>query len=754
MLQKKSIDPEKLKIISFVTTAILMLFVNAILTNTIIKKTNILTEQKYKESYKILTEGYEEAIKHKLDVQLTALNSFNSPELKHLESKEIQKLLQEKKYNNHSSFLQVFFLDKDGNSWCQNGNVYESSDRDFYKAILKNNETIFFSSPVVIRPNKSAAIVYATAIYDNNNSVKGALCAAIDIYHFKKVINEIKIGTEGQLIMLDKHGKFIVHSDDSWLNKQYFPAVPGFQSKSSISVVNKKEGMIETFSTKEVPIFLFFRQIENTNWTLGLSIPKEGADTLKYTQLIYQILIIAISCLVIISVLILELSLFSFFSRNQLLATTRDSLTNLFTRQKFEDEAQRLLNRNKTSKFMLIETDIRGFKFLNQNNGIEEANKIVCYFSNFLAKLTEQNNGVLGRGHADHFYIFYKIESVHKAMNNFKEFHTNLANEIKNYEIQFFPKYGIAFYIPDSESKFKKTSIKELIGHATFAKNTIKENILTSYAIYDSTLLKKSNDEHYIESHMEQALQDKEFFVMYQPKIDLTTDKVVGAEALVRWNSSKLGLMTPYKFIPLFEKNNFIKKLDFYVYEEVFKFLQRCIDKNDPIVPISMNMSRNHNKPDKFIHDFLAIFRKYTIPPKYIQIELLERTALDRNILTSITTMLHKEGFTVAMDDFGTGESSLNLLTKVPVDVLKFDKSFLDEAINEEKTGLDQDSAEVISSLISLGKNLKKKTIFEGVETRVQVDFLKSIDCDQVQGFFYSKPLTEEEYLKFLKEHI
>ena len=116
--------------------------------------------------------------------------------------------------------------------------------------------------------------------------------------------------------------------------------------------------------------------------------------------------------------------------------------------------------------------------------------------------------------------------------------------------------------------------------------------------------------------------------------------------------------------------------------------------------------------------------------------------------------MLHKEGFTVAMDDFGTGESSLNLLTKVPVDVLKFDKSFLDEAINEERTGLDQDSAEVISSLISLGKNLKKKTIFEGVETRVQVDFLKSIDCDQVQGFFYSKPLTEEEYLKFLKEHI
>ena len=252
---------------------------------------------------------------------------------------------------------------------------------------------------------------------------------------------------------------------------------------------------------------------------------------------------------------------------------------------------------------------------------------------------------------------------------------------------------------------------------------------------------------------MQKALDDGEFFVVYQPKISLKDDKVCGAEALVRWNNPKEGFMTPDKFIPLFERNGFIKKLDFYVYEQVFKLLEKQIANGEKVVPISVNMSRNHNKAEKFIHDFLELFNKYNVPPQYVQLEIIERSFMDSNTLGEITKRLHQEGFSVAMDDFGSGESSLNMLTSIPVDVLKFDRVFLLSSMNEDGT-MDSKSAEFIQILINLSKNLDKQSVFEGVETKEQRDFLKSINCDVIQGYFYSKPLVEKDFLEFLKEHI
>ena len=148
----------------------------------------------------------------------------------------------------------------------------------------------------------------------------------------------------------------------------------------------------------------------------------------------------------------------------------------------------------------------------------------------------------------------------------------------------------------------------------------------------------------------------------------------------------------------------------------------------------------------------MEIFTKYSIPPSLIQIEILERSVMDNNTLQDITEKLHKEGFSVAMDDFGSGESSLNMLTKIPVDVLKFDREFLNASTNSEGR-IDRKSQKFIQVLVNLSKNLEKQTIFEGVETQAQRDFLRSIDCDQAQGFFYSKPLSEQDFMQFIKLH-
>ena len=171
------------------------------------------------------------------------------------------------------------------------------------------------------------------------------------------------------------------------------------------------------------------------------------------------------------------------------------------------------------------------------------------------------------------------------------------------------------------------------------------------------------------------------------------------------------------------------------------------------MVPVSVNMSRNHDKPEKFVRDFIELFNRFQIPSNLVQVEIIERSSMDNSILTDITDMLHKAGFTVAMDDFGTGESSLNMLAKVPVDVLKFDRSFLLSSMTHNGT-LDEKSAKFIKVLMELSKHLKKQTVFEGVETQIQRDFLRSIDCDQAQGYFYSRPLSEDDFVNFVKEHI
>ena len=253
---------------------------------------------------------------------------------------------------------------------------------------------------------------------------------------------------------------------------------------------------------------------------------------------------------------------------------------------------------------------------------------------------------------------------------------------------------------------------------------------------------------------MENAVKNDEFFVMYQPKIELSTDKIIGAEALVRWNSSdpELGFLSPAKFIPLFEKNGFIEELDFIVYEKVFEFLRNQIDIGNNVVPISVNMSRNHTKQDKinnFISRFVSTFNKYNLSPDLVEVEILEQSvAADKIILQQVIDALHNNGFSIAMDDFGSGESSLNMLSSIPIDVVKFDQNFL-----RNNSSLEE-SSDFITSLVDLGKKLNKKTVFEGVETKEQRDFLRSINCDVVQGYFYSKPLSENDFIQFVKDHI
>lgn len=749
--QKSTVSPEKVKIVISCVVALIFGAFMFVAYSVLMNHFSNTTREQYEENYYQIVDGYSEAILFSIENYKTAIKTLNNEEkFKDASPSEIQNFITEYIFKNHEDFRDLFYIDNTGTAYSQKGYVYKVLDRDYYNAILKDGEDEYISSPVSSKIDGENVLIIAKAVKDRQGKTKGALCASVKLKKIQNITAKLPVETDSYFVIIDENGRFVSHPDSQWLSQVYEPKSSEHKIYSSLFLAHQKSGYLTTVNTNNKLIKICFRPIPKTRWILALVHPLEKDIKLNKRMNLYKFIVIVIGIFTMILLVICEFNVLDSFQKNQLLKTDYDSLTQLWTRQRFEIEATRLIKRFPNNKFMIIETDIRGFKFINENYGEEQADNLLKYISSIVNKYAMEYKGIVGRGFADHFYTFIKVSSVHNSMAAFKETLNQINEEVKMYEIPFFLKFGISYLMPHNDAK--DVTIQGLIGQASFAKSTIKNNLTQQYAIYNAKLLHKINEEQFIETHMEQALEKHEFFIMYQPKIDLKNDRIVGAEALVRWNNSKMGTLRPDQFIPLFEKNGFITKLDFYVYEEVFKFLDELVKEHKCIVPISVNMSRNHNKPEKFMNNFLKLFKKYEITPDLIQLEILERSVMDNNTLKDITNSLHREGFTVAIDDFGSGESSLNMLTQIPVDVLKFDKEFLSSSTNENGE-LDKKSASFIEILVNLSKHLDKKIVFEGVETKAQRDFLKSIDCDQAQGFFYSCPLTKDDFVTFLKRH-
>ena len=741
---KKTINPNKAKFISTFIVGFISIILVLTISNALTKRLLKNAEDNYLSSCKQLLAGYSQSVQWYMENYHTSLDSIFYEELLATKSgDEIQKWIISNKDFVHKDFKMVYFIDEDNSAYFSDGKIIKGTDFTF----SKNTDSYYVSDIFTMTSFENPVIALEEPVFYKDGRRRGTLCAVIDIYTFQDITNEIQINTKANLFLLDRKGKFIINHNPDYIGKGFSPPEKKYKDLTTQAVIEQKEGYIETVDTDGQLIDLYFTSLP-FGWTMTLGLYKKDIQEVYTQQTKIQFYVIIVSLLLLFALIFLENCIIDSFYKRQLIEADYDPLTKMWTRQRFEKEATKLLRHGNT-KYMLIESDIRGFKFINQNYGEKVADDMIFFYSKLLNSFTHEFNGIIGRGYADHFYSLIKVTEVRKAMTTFRETMTKLSEEIRKYELPFFPKFGITFYMPRANSK---VTIQTLIGQASFAKSTIKDNMMTQYSIYNSRLLEQINKERDIELGMEAALENKEFFVMYQPKIALSSDKVVGAEALVRWYNKDMGLLTPDKFIPLFERNGFITKLDFYVYEQVFQFLERQINEGNQVLPISLNMSRNHSKPDKFMHDFLTLFRKYKVPSHLIQLEILERSVMDSNTLQEVTDMLHKEGFSVAMDDFGSGESSLNMLTNVPVDVLKFDRNFLLSSTTEEGS-IDKKSARFIEILIELSKHLEKETVFEGVETQAQRDFLRSIHCDQAQGYFYSKPLSEQDFVEFIRLH-
>lgn len=244
---------------------------------------------------------------------------------------------------------------------------------------------------------------------------------------------------------------------------------------------------------------------------------------------------------------------------------------------------------------------------------------------------------------------------------------------------------------------------------------------------------------------VERAFEERQFKIYYQPQYNHSNKRLVGAEALVRWIHPEYGIQSPGDFIPLFESNGLITRLDLYVFEELCAFVASCLEKGLTVVPVSFNVSRHDVFCPDFIDNMEGIRKRYNVPVKYLRVEITESAAVEGNdYLARILDIFHSLGYIVEMDDFGSGYSSLNVLKDIKVDIIKLDMIFLKGEISG-RGGI------IISSIVRMANWLETPIIVEGVETVEQADYMKSIGCEYIQGYLYSKPVVAEDFEKFLE---
>ena len=745
---------QKIKYFFFISCVIIIVATLIWLSNYSILYTKKITQEQYESDYMSIAQAYSHVTTGFLNQAETALTIFaNHTTLVNGTTAEITDFLVKNNQLKPDFLLNIFYADINGDLVTSERKYANVSDREYFIPVINAKSGEFIVGNSAYSKTSGVMTVHiVTPVFDKNEKCKGLIGGAVELSTLHDILNNVKIKTKGEAFILDKKGVYLSHPNTEYIMNIFIPKDDEYKELSSLKLAQQRHGIYKAKSADKKDVYVFLDPIDQTDWTIGVSVPEEEIfklyKKLKGIQLtIIFVLIIEILVFIILGVIYITI-----------ISGSYDPITNLYNQEKFEKKARKMLKQFEGSGFILIDADLRGFKFINQTYGEEAANQILIKFANLLKGETLKFNGLCAKGYADHFYVFAKIENNSNgktvAMEKASKSIEKIAKELKSKDIHVVAKYGITFLNSDRKIQSRTKTIRTLIGEASFAKSLIKENVTKAFEIYSPKIEEKINYEHKIERRMEDAVKNDEFFVMYQPKIELSTDKIIGAEALVRWNSSdpELGFLSPAKFIPLFEKNGFIEELDFIVYEKVFKFLRNQIDIGNNVVPISVNMSRNHTKQDKinnFISRFVSTFNKYNLSPDLVEVEIVEESvANDKIILQQVIDALHNNGFSIAMDDFGKGESSLNMLSSIPIDVVKFDQNFL-----RNNSSLEE-SSDFITSLVDLGKKLNKKTVFEGVETKEQRDFLRSINCDVVQGYFYSKPLSENDFIQFVKDHI
>lgn len=434
---------------------------------------------------------------------------------------------------------------------------------------------------------------------------------------------------------------------------------------------------------------------------------------------------------------LLEFRIKNVIDKSRMIIAERDSVTKLYTKMKFYQSTRQMLMEQQGESFAFLRIDIDRFKMINNFYGVQEGDKVLIAIAQELRRISGTfEHFRYGRLDNDVFAccVPYKEENVELLV---KALQIKLKQLNKDYNI----KISCGVYVIDDYNM----DISEMYDRAFMAAKNCKGQFIENIAYYDDSMIENMRQEQFIINDVNKALEEEQFVVFLQPKINLQTDKPYGAEALVRWKHPEKGMIAPADFIPIYERNGIIGKLDQYMWRQVCKLLRRWMDEGLKPDPISVNVSRVNLYNPHLVDILKNLITEYQIPASLLNLELTESAFMeDQELIMGTMSKLHKLGFKIMMDDFGSGFSSLNILKDMELDYLKIDMKFLDSQ------GFNGRGEKVLTSVIRMAKWLQLPAIVEGVETLEQVDFLKCIGCEYAQGFYFAKPMPVFEYQKYV----
>lgn len=412
-----------------------------------------------------------------------------------------------------------------------------------------------------------------------------------------------------------------------------------------------------------------------------------------------------------------------------------DALTGLYNRSTFCRKTADFLRQNPEGTYNMVQFDIERFKVINELYGNFMGDRILLLIAEGLQKCLK-SKGTYGRLEADHFAVCLPAgtEELQQVRDQMEK---SLASVKIEQKINLY--YGV-YTIED-----RGMSVDLMCDRANLALRTVKGNSNRAYAVYNDELHQVVLSEQQLTNSMEEALLQRQFEVYYQPVVDLNTGDVVSAEALVRWNHPEKGMVSPGFFIPFFEHNGFIIKLDAYIREEVCRNMMELRRRGLKNIPVSVNVSRLEFYDPNLCRSIIDLTERYRLEPQMMRLEITESAYTDNpQQLLAAMKELQNYGFQVLMDDFGSGYSSLNMLKDVPVDILKMDMKFL------EDQGISGRGPEILASLVRMAKKLGMRTIADGIETKEQGDFLRSVGCEYGQGYYYARPMPADSFTSLL----
>lgn len=663
-----------------------------------------------------------------------------------------EKLLEELKacveqYHYH----RMGYLDKSGVFISTTGEKVNISDQPYTKEVLSGKKVVtnLMLSPVDGRE----VIIYAVPVIQKEE-VTGAILTSNTKANLQNILNAESFHGEGFSHIIDCDGSFIVRS----LNKNakidrsnFFEYVEAYgvlegydleQMKQDMK--ERKTGVLQFLLADGEVETLYYMPASVDNWYLLSVVPRKIAK-----KQVNGFASLALTIMVVISLLFCILIVIVVFSQRngqKLLEQLayRDPVTGGLNRLKFEEDAIAAIRKAAPGAYAMVSIDIKKFKLINDMSGSEEGNRLLRFLNRVLEDNLEKEE-LVSRASADNFYLLMK----NRNQDQMFQWVENVAVRMNSFNEERVQKYYIGIVVGVYTIEDTSMDIIMIQDRANVARKNGKlssQELLFSCAFYTDIERKQMLWEKEVNNRMSLALDNHEFVIYLQPKINVETEKIAGAEALVRWRDKERGIIPPNDYIPIFEKNKFIIRLDLYVFEEVCKIISKWLEDGITPIPVSVNLSRVHIENRNFLKLYRQIFEKYKIPANLIEIELTETVAFENmDRLKEVIDEIHEIGFLCSMDDFGSGYSSLNMLKDIKVDTLKLDKKFFDD---EENTR----GKDVVESVVHLARKLDMYTVAEGVESRTQVKFLKEVQCDYIQGYVFSRPLPVDEFEDFMKK--